>query len=173
MSPETKALYEFGRFRCDPQEHLLLCEGKPVSLSPKSFEVLVALIQSNGRLLTKDEVMQQVWPDSFVEESNLTVNISALRRALGETPGGQQYIETVPKLGYRFVVPVTACRDDSKRVPPPVAAPSLDAEQALPGVAPASKLQFRFRRWWLAPAGLLGVVILVSAALVFRAPAKL
>ena len=88
MSPEIKVLYEFKKFRCDPREHLLLREGKPVSLSPKSFEVLVVLIQSNGRLLTKDELMQQVWPDSFVEESNLTVNISALRRALGETPEG-------------------------------------------------------------------------------------
>ncbi|HZI57039.1 MAG TPA: winged helix-turn-helix domain-containing protein, partial [Verrucomicrobiae bacterium] len=83
MSPETKTLYEFGKFRCDPREYLLLCEGKPVPLSPKSFEILVALIQSNGRLLTKDELMKQVWPDSFVEEANLTVNISALRRTLG------------------------------------------------------------------------------------------
>jgi len=90
MSPETRVLYEFGKFRCDPREHLLLCEGKPVSLSPKSFEILVALIQSNGRLLTKDELMQQVWPDSFVEEANLTVNISALRKVLSESPEGSQ-----------------------------------------------------------------------------------
>ena len=90
MSAETKVLYDFGKFRLDPREHLLLCEGKPVSLSPKSFEVLLALIQSNGRLLTKDELMQQVWPDSFVEEANLTVNISALRKVLGETPEGQR-----------------------------------------------------------------------------------
>src|ERR1700733_12691485 len=107
MSSEIKALYEFGRFRCNPREHLLLCDGKAVWLSPKSFEILVALIQSNGRLLTKDELMQKVWPDTFVEEANLTVNISALRKVLGETPGAQQYIETVPKRGYRFLAPVT------------------------------------------------------------------
>jgi len=107
MSAEAKVLYEFGKFRCDPREHLLLCDGKPVSLSPKSFDILLALIRSNGRLLTKDELMRQVWPDSFVEEANLTVNISALRKVLGETPGGQQYIETVPKRGYRFIAPVT------------------------------------------------------------------
>jgi eukaryotic-like serine/threonine-protein kinase len=172
MSPEIKALYEFGKFRCDPGERLLLCEGKPVSLSPKSFEVLVVLIQNNGRLLTKDELMQQVWPDSFVEESNLTVNISSLRRALGETPGGQQYIETVPKLGYRFVAPVTAYRDGSKTIPP-VLTPGAEQEPALPGVAPAPKLKFRFRRWWLAPAGLLVMASLVSTILVFRSPAKL
>lgn len=76
MPPETKVLYEFGKFRCDPREHLLLCGGEPVSLPPKAFEILVALVQSSGRLLTKDELMQQVWPDSFVEEANLTVNIS-------------------------------------------------------------------------------------------------
>jgi len=99
MPPEIKTFYEFGKFRCDPGEHLLLCEGKTVSLSPKSFDILIVLLRSNGRLLTKDELMQQVWPDSFVEESNLTVNISALRRALGESIAGQQLIETVPRRG--------------------------------------------------------------------------
>src|SRR5262249_51412782 len=117
MSPETKALYEFGNFRCDPREQLLLREGKPVALSPKSFEILVVLIQSHGRLLTKEELMHQVWPDSFVEEANLTVNISALRRVLGEAPEGQQYIETVPKRGYRFVATVTESRDEGESVP--------------------------------------------------------
>src|SRR5438045_678721 len=111
MSAETNVLYEFDKFRCDPREHLLLCDGKPVSLSPKSFDILVALSRSNGQLLMKDELMRQVWPDSFVEEANLTVNISALRKVLGETSGTQQYIETVPKRGYRFVAPVTELRD--------------------------------------------------------------
>lgn len=125
MSPETKVLYEFGKFRCDPREHLLLCDGRPVSLSPKSFETLVVLIQSSGRLLTKDELMQQVWPDSFVEEANLTINISALRKALGESSGGQQYIETVPKRGYRFVAQVIEHRDDGEP-PPPVKISVID-----------------------------------------------
>src|SRR5271169_1402954 len=117
MSSETKVLYEFGKFRCDPREHLLLSDGKPVSLSPKSFEILLALIRRNGQLLMKEELMRQVWPDSFVEEANLTVNISALRKALGETPEGQQYIETVPKRGYRFVAPVTEHEGDVKIAP--------------------------------------------------------
>ena len=102
MSPETKALYEFGRFRCDPAEHLLFCDGKAVSLAPKAFEILIIFIKSNGRLLTKDEMMQKVWPDTFVEEANLTINISALRKVLGDTTGDQQFIETVPKRGYGF-----------------------------------------------------------------------
>ncbi|HMJ22964.1 MAG TPA: transcriptional regulator, partial [Terriglobales bacterium] len=114
MSPETKALYEFGRFRCDPAEHLLFCDGKPVSLAPKAFEILIILIRSNGRLLTKDELMQKVWPDTFVEDANLTINISALRKLLGDSTGDQQYIETVPKRGYRFLVPVTEFHYDSK-----------------------------------------------------------
>src|SRR5437773_7215293 len=115
MSAETKVLYEFDKFRCDPREHLLLCDGKPVSLSPKSFDILVALSRSNGQLLMKDELMRQVWPDSFVEEANLTVNISALRKVLGETSGTQQYIETVPKRGYRFIAEVAVLERDSGR----------------------------------------------------------
>jgi DNA-binding winged helix-turn-helix (wHTH) protein len=147
MSAEGKVLYEFGNFRCDPREHLLLCDGKPLSLSPKSFEILVTLIRNNGRLLTKDELMQQVWPDSFVEEANLTVNISALRKVLGETPGGLQYIETVPKWGYRFVAPVRECRDDGK-LSPPTQAPSVAQVEPLPGVVPAPISRPRTRRWW-------------------------
>jgi DNA-binding winged helix-turn-helix (wHTH) protein/TolB-like protein/Flp pilus assembly protein TadD len=99
-------LYEFGRFRFDPDNHLLVSEGIPVSLTPKAFEVLLVLVQNGSRLTTKEELMRRVWPDSFVEEANLTVNISALRKLLGETDDGQPYIDTVPKKGYRFVVPV-------------------------------------------------------------------
>jgi DNA-binding winged helix-turn-helix (wHTH) protein/TolB-like protein len=100
-------LYEFCRFRFDPENHLLKCDGSPIPLTPKAFEILLVLVQNGSRLTTKEELMRRVWPDSFVEDANLTVNISALRRQLGETPSGQQYIETVPKKGYRFVVPVT------------------------------------------------------------------
>jgi eukaryotic-like serine/threonine-protein kinase len=166
MSAEIKVLYEFGNFRCDPREHLLLCNGKPVSLSPKSFEILVALLQNNGRLLTKDELMQQVWPDSFVEEANLTVNISALRKVLGETPAGQQYIETVPKRGYRFVTPVTERRDDGKPGPAVQTAKVEPGDQRL-GVAPAPAASAWSRRWWLA-AGLLLVAALVAVLLSSR-----
>src|SRR4051794_14269637 len=99
MSLETKVLYDFGKFRCDPEEHLLVADGKSVSLTPKSFEILLVLIHSKGHLVTKEELMKKVWPNSFVEEANLTVNISALRKALGETAQEVQYIETVPKRG--------------------------------------------------------------------------
>ncbi len=169
MRSETKVLYEFGKFHCDPREHLLLCDGKPVSLSPKAFEILLALIQSNGRLLMKDELMQQVWPNSFVEEANLTVNISALRKALGETPEGQQYIETVPKRGYRFVAPVVEKHDGSKFTPGQTS--GVERRNPLLEVGPLTKVSARSRLWLLA-AGLLSVAILV-AVLVSGRQAKL
>jgi eukaryotic-like serine/threonine-protein kinase len=170
MSVEGKVFYEFGNFRCDPREHLLVCDGKPLSLSPKSFEILVTLIQNNGRLLTKDELMQQVWPDSFVEEANLTVNISALRKVLGETPGGLQYIETVPKWGYRFVAPVRECRDDGK-LSPPIQAPSVAQVEPLPGVVPAPISRPRTRRWW--PVAAVALVAATVGVLVSSRSAKL
>src|SRR6266705_7101723 len=142
MSAETKVLYEIGNFCCDPREHLLLCHGKPVSLSPKSFEILLALIRSNGQLVTKDELMQQVWPDSFVEEANLTVNISALRKVLGEAPAGQQYIETVPKRGYRFVAPVREHRDDNA-ISPSMQTSGVEQGDPLLGVTPAPRTPAR------------------------------
>ncbi|HZQ69279.1 MAG TPA: winged helix-turn-helix domain-containing protein [Terriglobales bacterium] len=120
MSLESKVLYEFGKFRYDPAEHLLLADGKSVSLTPKAFEILSVLIQSKGRLVTKEDLMRAAWPDSFVEEANLTVNISALRKALGETAQAGQFIETVPKKGYRFVAPVTESRAESPATSGPV-----------------------------------------------------
>lgn len=113
MSLETKNFYEFGEFRLSVDQHLLLRENRSVPLTPKAFELLVALIQSGGRLLTKDDLMKKVWPDSFVEEANLTVHVSSLRKVLGNCPDGRPLIETVPKLGYRFVAPVREVTDDA------------------------------------------------------------
>jgi eukaryotic-like serine/threonine-protein kinase len=81
-------------------------EGVPVSLAPKVTETLLLLVKNAGRLVEKDELMAQVWPDAFVEEGNLNRNIFVLRRVLGTGEGGREYIETVPKRGYRFVAPV-------------------------------------------------------------------
>ena len=107
MGVSTRHFYEFGPFRLEPAEHLLLRESQPVSLAPKAFELLFFLLQNSGRLITKDQIMQAVWPGSFVEEANLTVWISVLRKTLGEGEGGLHYIETIPKKGYRFRAPVT------------------------------------------------------------------
>jgi DNA-binding winged helix-turn-helix (wHTH) protein/TolB-like protein len=112
ISLEIQVLYQFGKFRLDPLNHLLLGDSGPISLTPKAFGVLLVLVENRMGLTTKEELMQKVWPDSFVEEANLTVNISALRKLLGETEDGQQYIETVPKKGYRFVAPVREVGDE-------------------------------------------------------------
>ena len=106
MKLTAQVLYEFDKFRLNPAEQLLLCDDKPVPLTPKAFQILCVLLQSKGRLLDKDDLIKRVWPNSFVEEANLSVNISALRKALGDTPNGQKFIATVPKRGYRFVMPV-------------------------------------------------------------------
>ena len=80
----TKHLYEFGPFRLDPAERLLLRDGQPVALTPKCFDLLVVLVEDNGHLLEKGELLKRLWPDQFVEEANLSFNISSLRKALGE-----------------------------------------------------------------------------------------
>ena len=94
------------RVHFDVGERRLLRGAEPVRLSPKAHEVLAALVRQQGRLVTKDELLARVWPDAFVEEAILTVHISALRKALGKDKGAQGYIETVSRLGYRFVTPV-------------------------------------------------------------------
>jgi len=106
--------YTFGPFRLAPSEHLLLCGGNPIQLAPKTFELLVALVSHHGQLMTRDELMQTIWPDSFVEEINLTVNISLLRKTLGEQSDGRQYIATVPKRGYRFDAAVAEVRQNGE-----------------------------------------------------------
>jgi DNA-binding winged helix-turn-helix (wHTH) protein len=102
----AEQVFEFGEFRLDAADKLLLRAGEIVPLTPKAFDVLLALVESGGRLLGKEELMRAVWPETFVEEANLTVNIHTLRKALGESGGGRLYIETVPKRGYRFTAGV-------------------------------------------------------------------
>ncbi len=111
MHPLTKQFaearcYEFGQFRVDAANRLLLRAGEVVPLTSKVFDILLVFVQNSGRLLDKDEVLHEVWPNSFVEEGNLTRNVSTLRKALGESPHEHQYIVTVPGRGYRFVARV-------------------------------------------------------------------
>lgn len=107
MSQETKQLYEFGRFTLDVEEGRLLRDGQPVPLKPKVFETLLVLVENTGHVMDKEGLMKRLWPDSHVEESNLTVNVSQLRKALGDDENGDRFIETVPKRGYRFAAQVT------------------------------------------------------------------
>ena len=106
MSLLTRQIYEFGPFRLDAAERVLLRAGQPVELTPKAFEVLLLLIRSRGHLVEKSEFMTRAWANSFVEESNLTVTISMLRKVLDGESRDCKYIETVSKRGYRFVAQV-------------------------------------------------------------------
>jgi eukaryotic-like serine/threonine-protein kinase len=99
---KTKRLYEFGPFRVDPEKELLLRNDEAIPLAPKAFQVLLVLMRHQMEVVSKDELLKAVWPDTFVEETNLSRNIFLLRKALGESPQDHQYIVTVPGRGYRF-----------------------------------------------------------------------
>jgi len=107
MNRAAKHFFEFGAFRLDASERLLLHQGETVSLTPKAFDMLMTLVENSGHLVEKSELMRKLWPDSFVEEGSLAQNISLLRKALGENES-QKFIETVPRRGYRFVATVVS-----------------------------------------------------------------
>jgi TolB-like protein/DNA-binding winged helix-turn-helix (wHTH) protein len=108
---ETKRLYEFGDFRLDVSERVLLRQGEIVALPPKVFETLLLLVRNSGHIVEREQLLNVVWSDSFVEEGNLTYTISVLRKTLAEVSGDADFIETVPKRGYRFKSPVKEIED--------------------------------------------------------------
>src|SRR5260370_27227119 len=112
MSKQVKHFYEFGPFLLEPEERQLLRQGEAVPLTPKAFDMLLVLVEHSGHLMDKEELMKCVWPDSFVEEANLSHHIHKLREVLGEAEDGEKYIQTVPRRGYRFVAHVTEMQDE-------------------------------------------------------------
>src|SRR5437867_4293548 len=168
MVIRARHIYEFGPFRLIPEERQLLRGEQAVPLTPKSFELLVVLVENSGHLIGKGELMKRIWPDSFVEEANLSVNMSALRRALDEDPNEQQYVETVPRRGYRFVAGVKESWDDgtqlgskgltedngSSRVPDSQRQASSPAPEAL-------RTRLSFGRWPFFVIGLLALSTLL------------
>ena len=106
MSHVVSHIYEFGVFSLDPAQRILRRNGAPVSVTPKAFDLLIMLVEQSGRLLERDTLLEAVWPGVSVEEGNLSVTISHLRKALGDDRGKHEYIETVSKRGYRFVAKV-------------------------------------------------------------------
>lgn len=111
---QAETTYRFGRFEIDTSNRLLLREGRTVALTPKIFDMLLLLVENNGRMVSKDEIMATVWADTFVDETNLTSNISRLRKILHE--GGADFIETLPKRGYRFNAPIETPRQPDEVV---------------------------------------------------------
>lgn len=121
--------FRFGPFLLDTMQHALLKKGRAVPLTPKTYDTLLVLVQNSGRMLSKEELMHTLWPDSFVEESNLTQQVSLIRRALGDSAGDPRYVVTVPSRGYRFIAEV-------KHFPEERPGPDLDsAPQTSPGKA--------------------------------------
>src|SRR5262245_40454187 len=106
MTSKNRNIYEFGEFRLEPTENILEKDGKPIPLKPKAFSTLVCLVENHGKLVEKSELLDQVWNDSFVEESTVSKCIWELRTALSDDPKDSRYIQTVPKRGYRFVAEV-------------------------------------------------------------------
>lgn len=116
MHQPLKHYYEFGSFRLNAAERLLQRDGTAISLTPKAFDLLLVLIAQPGHLLTKEVLIQAIWPDAIVEETNLAWNISHLRKALGDGENGERYIETVPRRGYRFISSVRAVSPETTPV---------------------------------------------------------
>jgi len=116
MTNEPKVLYEFGPFQVDPAKQVLLRENQPVAITPKVFATLLILVRHSRDVVTKDDLIKGVWPDSFVEESNLSQNIFVLRKTLGDTPEDRRYIATIPGRGYRFVAEVRTVAQDGDDV---------------------------------------------------------
>ena len=167
MPSLTRNLYRFGEFSLNPQDRTLRRAGETVSLTPKAFDVLLLLIQNAGNTVSKDELMKTVWPDSFVEESNLTQTVFMVRKALDET-SDRRYILTVQGQGYRFLVPVTDEIDNGE-----------DIEAVLPsataGSAPEVGLQphrSRARHWKLAVIALAVVLAAIGASILWRSRSR-
>jgi Tol biopolymer transport system component/DNA-binding winged helix-turn-helix (wHTH) protein len=148
MHPPAKQVYEFGPFLLDTDQRILLRDEQIVPLTPKSFETLLVLVESSGRVLDKEELLRRVWPNTFVEEVNLAKNISILRKTFGED-SVHPYIQTIPKRGYRFVAPVREVTKANGGVGHVLKQPSrhfqyeedLKAPAPLENLAPAGGLQ--------------------------------
>ena len=115
MPNGPQAAYEFGRFTLIPTEKRLLCGEDEIALAPKVFDTLVLLVENPGRLIRKDELLRTLWPDTVVEEVGLSHNVSQLRKVLGDRAEDPEFIETVPKLGYRFIAPVRVLGESAPR----------------------------------------------------------
>ena len=160
MGTPVRLLYEFGPFQLDPPERLLLCDGQPVPMPPRAFDLLVFLVERRGHLVEKDELLKAVWHGSFVEEGNLSVTVSVLRKALTDDRGQHKYIETVSKRGYRFVAEVRQGGEPEPETAPPPPQPEDSGSPVEPH--PAEDVPQPFSRYRVSVSN----VIFLSLALV-------
>jgi DNA-binding winged helix-turn-helix (wHTH) protein/tetratricopeptide (TPR) repeat protein len=167
MSQPVRRLLEFGPFRIDLEQRILLRDRQPVPLSPKAFDLLLVLTQHGGQMVLKDDLMKTLWPDTFVEESNLGQHVFQLRKALGERPQDHTYIVTVPGRGYRFAQTVRAVAEPE---------PEKDEEQIVMATRSLARVVIerdrkKDLRLWLAIGAMLAA-ILVAVGLYWRAQQK-
>ena len=161
MSRASIGLYEFGPFRLDLERRLFTREHQVVPLAPKTFDLLVLLVQSPGRAFSKQELMNALWPDTFVEEANLSFQISVLRKALGED--GARWVETVPKHGYRFGAEVRATMPSAELSAEPVSSAKNEPSSVMLGRGT--------RKAWLAGATVTAALLVVVTFLTVGARA--
>ncbi len=182
----TVTHYSFGPFQLYPSEHLLVRGDQAIPLSPKAFDLLLTLVANHGRLLTRECLMKTIWPDSFVEETNLTVNISLLRKTLGDMEDGRPWIATAPKRGYRFdgavilhdEIPPGATFAKAESPPPktvaaiqdPVEPVTAGPEPQASAPPPARAKHLVFSRWLVTSLGL--IVALLAAFTLLRHPSR-
>ena len=172
MPAQAKTAYEFGPFRLDPAAHLLLRAGQAIPLPPKAFDTLLILVQQRGNLLGKEELLNAVWPDSFVEENNLNQYISMLRKVLCEDGTGPKYIETIPRLGYRFVADVNEIEAEEGKSAAAWTSSQVQVKETTHASAPEfpNRVLWNDRKRWAAPSAIvLGVMsMLLAVAGIYR-----
>jgi DNA-binding winged helix-turn-helix (wHTH) protein len=164
--------YSFGHFQVDPYRRALWRDGKVVPLAPKAFEMLLLLVENQGRVLEKQELMDHLWPGSVVEEANLSQTVYLLRRALAEGSDERQYIETIPKRGYRFVAKIVELGENAEEIAQQPANEESNENRKPPGVVNSRSTR---RRTVLLAGGVALLAVIVTAALYLwpsRQPAR-
>src|SRR5437879_12315122 len=159
MANVEKHFYEFGAFHNDTVERLLVRGDEKIPLTPKAIDTLLALLENKGRVLDKDELLKMVWPDTFVEEGALARNVSALRKVLGNGADDFQYIETIPKRGYRFVAPVLVAPVKDLAAPDDVEVEPEEVDDGRKWLSPAA---------WLIPMALLVLLAVLAYTRLMR-----
>jgi len=176
MPNKARRLYEFGPFRIDPDHRQLLRQNQPVPLQSKAFDILMVLVENSEKVVSKDDLMKSVWPDTFVEESNLAQHIFVLRKTLGDTVEEKRYIVTVPGRGYRFAETVRAVGLEVEDRRQEIGTREDKEEQIVLASRSLAKVTFeRDRRsdlrWWIL-AGTTAVVIAIALGLYWRSQKK-
>jgi len=167
MSRPGKHLYAFESFRLDPQERLLLRNGQPVPLPPRVFDTLLLLVQNSGHLVLKDDLMKTLWPDSFVEEVNLSQNVSMLRKVLGEKAHEQRYITTVPGSGYRFAANVRELVENGKEQNELAVSSYARSGVLIEEEREEAASQASVRPYWNKPLAIVGLLAIVIGGIIF------